>query len=187
MTMTDLDDQTVRIASDRPTHIMPAVLAEWVFVVYYKNSEGDFFFTGPYAIDSFSEDSIDLIPNIYYSEASKRTPIKIVKYADGHELADSVKIQEVDIAFHLPIDRPPELRKVDGIRIKSFEVGYHYMLFYNMDTLDDLTVRKAIDLAIDRTALSQALAGGVAFFQITLPSFRIRLTHILTLTRPRNS
>lgn len=49
---------------------------------------------------------------------------------------------------------------VDGIRIKSFEVGYQYMAFHNLDTLGDVRVRKAIDLAIDRTAVSQALAGG---------------------------
>ena len=34
------------------------------------------------------------------------------------------------------------------------------MAFHNLDTLKDVRVRKAIDLAIDRTALSQALAGG---------------------------
>ena len=34
------------------------------------------------------------------------------------------------------------------------------MAFHNLDTLPDVRVRKAIDLAIDRTALSQALAGG---------------------------
>lgn len=160
MTVTDLDDRTVRIVSDRLTHIMSAVLAEWVFVVYRKNSDGEFVFTGPYAIESFSEDSIDLIPNTFYSRASDRVPIKIIKYADGHELGDSVKNKEIDIGFHLPIDRLPELRNVDGITIKSFEVGYHYMASHNMDTLDDLRVRKAIDLAIDRFALSQSLAGG---------------------------
>ena len=34
------------------------------------------------------------------------------------------------------------------------------MMFYNIDSLPDVKVRKAIDLAIDRSALSQALAGG---------------------------
>lgn len=34
------------------------------------------------------------------------------------------------------------------------------MVFYNTDTLQDVRVRQAIDLALDRNALSQALAGG---------------------------
>lgn len=44
----------------------------------------------------------------------------------------------------------------------SFEVGYHYMMFHNLNRISDVKVRKAIDLAIDRIALSQALAGGKA-------------------------
>mmetsp|Transcript_17334 Transcript_17334/g.34849 ORF Transcript_17334/g.34849 Transcript_17334/m.34849 type:complete len:96 (-) Transcript_17334:211-498(-) len=36
-------------------------------------------------------------------------------------------------------------------------MGYHYMIFYYMHTLQDVRIRKAIDLAIDRFALSQAL------------------------------
>ena len=39
-------------------------------------------------------------------------------------------------------------------------VGYHYMMFHNIKKQPDVRVRKAMDLAIDRTALSQALAGG---------------------------
>ena len=46
----------------------------------------------------------------------------------------------------------------------SFEVGYHYMMFHNLNRISDVNVkvRKAIDVAIDRIALSQALAGGKA-------------------------
>lgn len=36
------------------------------------------------------------------------------------------------------------------------------MMFYNLDTITDVNVRKAIDTALDRTALSQELAGGTA-------------------------
>ena len=34
------------------------------------------------------------------------------------------------------------------------------MAFHNLDTARDMRVRRAIDLVIDRTALSQALVGG---------------------------
>lgn len=159
MTVTAVSDQKVRIKSDRPTHVMDAVLAEWVFVVYLKNSQ-NFVFTGPFAVETFAADQIDLIPNEYYDRASDRPLVMIKKFSDGHDLAEGVKNKEVDIGFHLPIDTLSDLRKVDGVHIKSFEVGYHYMMFHNINKLQDVRVRQAIDLAIDRTALSQALAGG---------------------------
>jgi peptide/nickel transport system substrate-binding protein len=48
--------------------------------------------------------------------------------------------------------------------VKSFLVGYQYMMFHNTrrSPLSDLKVRKAVDVAIDRSALTQATSGGTA-------------------------
>lgn len=51
ITVTALGNSTVRIETERPTHVMDAVLAEWVFTVFKKDAEGNFLFTGPYAIE----------------------------------------------------------------------------------------------------------------------------------------
>ncbi|KAL7545087.1 hypothetical protein ACHAWF_008448 [Thalassiosira exigua] len=161
MAVTPQDDLTLRIESERPTHVMDAVLAEWVFAIYHKDDNGNFVYTGPYKIDHFADDHIDLSPNRHYDAQSLDRPsIEIKKFADGHDLAKEAG--ELDIAFHLPIDTLPELRKADGVKVKSFEVGYHYMMFYNLDTIADVKVRKAIDTVLDRTALTQGLAGGTA-------------------------
>uniref|UniRef100_A0A7S4JSI8 Solute-binding protein family 5 domain-containing protein n=1 Tax=Odontella aurita TaxID=265563 RepID=A0A7S4JSI8_9STRA len=161
ITATPQGDMKVRIESERPTHVMDAVLAEWVFVIFTKDSLGNFVFTGPYIIENYASDHIDLAPNRYYDDQSlKRPMIEIKKFSDGHDLAKGVENNEIDIAFHLPIDTLPALREADGVKVKSFEVGYHYMAFHNTDRLKDVRVRKAIDLAIDRMVLSQALAGG---------------------------
>jgi len=161
LSATPMDDVTVRIESEKPTHIMDSVLAEWAFVVYTQDSEGNYIFTGPYVVEHFEAgDHIDLVPNEFYPGAAERPKIELKKFSSGHELAEAVEEKQVDIGFHLPIDTLPELRDVEGVSIKSFEVGYHYMAFYNTDTLSDVKVRQAIDLAIDRVELSQALAGG---------------------------
>ena len=119
MTVTPMDDLTLRIESERPTHVMDAVLAEWVFAIYYKDGDGNFVFTGPYKIDNFAEDHIDLSPNRYYDTQSLDRPsIEIKKFADGHDLAKGVENGELDIAFHLPIDTLSELRKADGVKVK---------------------------------------------------------------------
>ena len=63
--------------------------------------------------------------------------------------------QEVDIAFHLSIEDKDAVDATDGCSVKTFEVGYHYMMFHNMDAtlgttgaLSDAGVRQAIDIAI---------------------------------------
>jgi peptide/nickel transport system substrate-binding protein len=58
------------------------------------------------------------------------------------------------------VERLAGLWATNSIVIKTFEVGYHYMMHCNLDTLSDFRVRKAINIAIDRMALSQTLAGG---------------------------
>ena len=156
------DDRTVRIVSERPSHVMDAVLAEWVFTIFMVDPDGGFVFTGPYAIETFGSDTIELVPNPHYIDGKSldRPLIVLQKFADGHDLAESAKNHEVDIGFHLPIDTVPHLKEMDGVHVKSFEVGYHYMMFHNIDSLDDINVRKAIDIAIDRTSLEAALSGG---------------------------
>lgn len=159
---TPRDNLTVRIESEIQTHIMDAVLAEWVFAVYYKDADENFVYTGPYLIEHFVvDDEIDLRPNPNYIDGKslERPLIHVRKYPDGTALAEGLEKGEVDVAFHLPIDTLPSLREA-GIRVKRFEVGYHYMMLYNLDSLPDMNVRRAIDVAIDRSALAQALAGG---------------------------
>jgi peptide/nickel transport system substrate-binding protein len=181
VTVVSEKDNTIRIESERPTHVMDAVLAEWVFVIYLNNSDNDdndndtnnFIYTGPYMVTKFdaeddrSRNSIELAPNRHYDDRSFERPlITIQKYADGHALAKGLENNELDIGFHLPVDTLSGLREIaENVNIKSFEVGYHYMMFYNTDddsTMSDITVRQAVDLVLDRTELSQALRGGTA-------------------------
>ena len=68
ITATARDATTVRISSTKATHVMDAVLAEWVFTVYLADAtavEG-FLFTGPYAVQTFMAGDIVLVPNEYY-------------------------------------------------------------------------------------------------------------------------
>lgn len=166
ISVTVVDQLRVRIESERPTHVMDAVLAEWVFVIYYMHDQGKFIYTGPYVVSHFDDgDSphMDLAPNQHYPDAELRPDIELRKFPDGHALAEAMKSLSLDVGFHLPIDTLPELRAIDGVNVRSFEVGYHYMMFHNSREahMADARVRQAIDLALDRTALSQALAGGV--------------------------
>jgi peptide/nickel transport system substrate-binding protein len=163
MNVTAQSNLIVRIESTRQTHVMDSVLAEWVFVVYYHDGN-DFVYTGPYIVEDFVDgDHIDLIPNSLYPQSDLRPMVQVRKYPDGYELAEAFEDLNVDVGFHLPIDTLDEVRSMDGADVKTFEVGYHYMMFYNtLKQMDDVIVRQAIDVAIDRNALVQALEGGHA-------------------------
>jgi ABC-type transport system substrate-binding protein len=74
MTVTASGDLTLKIESDRQTHVMDAVFAEWVFVIYMKGADnGNVLYTGPFVIETLDEDQIDLVPNTYYPETTSIT------------------------------------------------------------------------------------------------------------------
>ena len=163
ITVTAPSAGTVRIESERSTHIMDSVLAEWVFTIYKKDGS-DFVFTGPYKVDTFVDGGdLDLVPNTHYydSKHAERHPIKIKSYASGAISAAAMNL-EFDIGFHLPADATTlaNVRNTNGVHVRSFETGYGYMMFHNIGTssgraISDLRVRQAIDLALDRDAVSK--------------------------------
>lgn len=164
MTMTVVGDLQLNIQSERPTPAMAAVLAEYVFVIFLKR-DTEYFYTGPYEIETFSEDEeIVMVPNEHYHRAADRKHLTIKKYADGEALATAIEAEELDMAFHLPVDRLTDLRAADGISVRSFPVGYQYMMWHNIRRapLSDVLVRRAVDTVLDRTALAIELRGGDA-------------------------
>ena len=183
MTVTAPCEGTVRIESTISTHVMKSVLAEWPYVIYKKDGS-NFLFTGPYKVDTFVDGQLDLVPNTYYPDASLRHPIEIKQYASGDALAAAAIAGELDIGFHLPVQDASgnnglqPVRDAAGVTVKSFEIGYHSMVIYNMDSgkaTNDLKVRQAIDKAIDRDSLQQTLLGGHAtrsFFPDYSPWFQ---------------
>jgi peptide/nickel transport system substrate-binding protein len=159
------DDTVLVITSERPTPVMPSILAEWAFPVYLYD-DGELHFTGPFKIEDFTPGSrLDLVPNPHYPDAGSRKPAQITRIADGQSLALALRAGELDLAFHLPVESLGMLQAGDGITVKSFPVEYQYMMWMNTrsQALADPRVRRAIDLAVDREALiAAARAGQVA-------------------------
>lgn len=158
-------DLVVTITSERPTPVMSSILAEWAFPVY--TGEGaEMRFSGPFMIEAFEAGaSLDLVPNPHYPDAEDRSPVRIMRVADGQALALALRAGEIDLAFHLPVESLGMLRAADDLTVKSFPVEYQYMMWMNTrsDALSDVRVRRAIDLAVDREALiAAARAGRVA-------------------------
>lgn len=161
MALSAEDERRVRIVSERPTPVMAAVLAEWPFVVYRGDRAP--VFTGPYRIESLRPgDGLTLQPNPHYPGAAARLPVALKRFPDAQTMAVALEAGELDLAFNLPVESLPRLKARRDVTVKSFLVGYQYMMVMNMRRggLADARVRRAIDLGIDRRQLALAVQGG---------------------------
>ena len=158
MSFSASDDLTLSVTTTIATPVMTSVLAEWAFVVY-KTVGDKRVFTGPYAIDTLSDTELSAVANEYYPghNSCARAPLVITKYSSGTAVTAALAADEIDL-FNLPSGSASELNWVKDVTAKSYSVGYQYMMFFNTAraTLSDVNVRKALALAIDRNALSQA-------------------------------
>lgn len=154
---------TLRIATERPTPVLPSILAEWAMPIY-RVTEGDPVFTGPFAVASFDPGArIRLVPNPHFPQAEARPEIDLIRVADPQALALGLMAGELDLAFNLPVEMLPMIAARDDLTVRSFPVEYQYMMWMNTHrgALVDPQVRRAIDHAINRADLARAARGGI--------------------------
>lgn len=159
------DELTLEISTERPTPILPSVLAEWPFAVYKPAAEdgGAHLFTGPYVPTGFQPGGrLDLEPNRHHVVNADHSPVTLIRVADGQALALGLKSGEIDFAFNLPVEALSMIGADDNLTVKTFPVGYQYMMWLNTrrTALEPIDVRQAIALAVDRGTLARALRSG---------------------------
>ena len=88
-TATAEDALTVRITSERETHIMDSVLAEWVFAIYHVGADGSLVYTGPYAPAEFVAGSHIDFP----TAASVASPVVVVSANTSEFMQNMVREQ----------------------------------------------------------------------------------------------
>ncbi len=157
-----VDADTLTVSTEHPTTILPSILAEWAFPVYKETETGPIF-TGPFAVTEFQAGShIEMTPNVHYKNADKRPDVTLRRIADGQSLALAFASGELDLAFNLPVESLSMFNGERGEAVKSFPVAYQYMMWMNTrhPALEDVRVRKAIDLAVNRADLVAAARSG---------------------------
>lgn len=151
------------VETERPTPILPSVLAEWAMPVYRMTDAGPVF-TGPYAVASFEAGArMHLVPNAHYPRAADRPEINLIRVADAQTLALGLMAGELDLAFNLPAEMLPMIAAREGLTLRTFPVEYQYMMWINTrrGPLADPAVRQAIDRAISRPDLARAVRAGI--------------------------
>lgn len=155
-------DFAMTINTEKVTKTMPSVLSEWTRVVYKKDSDGNYIFTGPYAVKNFDPGiQIELQPNENYPEADKRSEVIVKAFEDTSAMKLAFESGEIDMAFNLPVDIANMLES-QGKKVNKFDAGYQYFSFVNLENeiLSDKKVRQALNKVIDREEMLKALNGG---------------------------
>lgn len=164
ITFTANDDSTVTLTTERETTVMPSVLCEYNMVVCKDNGDSNYVFTGPYVIDNMDPGvELDLVPNQYYDDrASERSNVVIKAFSDTAAMQQAFESGEIDMAFTITPETTDILQS-EGYTTKDFDAGYQYFMVVNSkenETLSDLKLRQAINVAVNREDMVTALKGG---------------------------
>ena len=165
---------SMKVKTEKPVPALPALLAEWPMIVYHLAADGTASFSGPYEIAKFTPGtSVELKPNPNFPGANRRSPVTIQKFGDAQTMALAYEAGSLDLAFGLPSEVIKRLKANSDLDVKSFPVGYQYLGLINVKhpMMADVDVRKAIDLAIDRSQLVAAINGGAAATGAFAPYF----------------
>lgn len=159
-----LNARELRLRPERPVAAIESVLAEFPLAIH-KFDGTNASMTGPFRAVEFKRgESLRLEPNPFYRDAASRPAVTIRRIGDAQTLALGLESGEVDIAFNLAPETLPRLKRRPELTIKSTPVAYQYMAMLNTQRapFDDVKVRQAVDLAIDRSMLVAAANGGEA-------------------------
>jgi peptide/nickel transport system substrate-binding protein len=120
--------------------------------------------TGPFKVVEFiSESEIKLAKyDGYWDGAANLDEVTIKFNSDGNVRALALQSGEADIAYHLPPESLAPIENSDNHRVVSVpSLRVHFLLFnQNQPALQDVKVRKALDLLINReVAVSEIMNG----------------------------
>lgn len=138
--------------------------------------------TGPWMAESYKTDQEAVLvrnPN-YWGEMPKLSKIILKVVPDPQSRVLALQSGDVDIAGgqlgKIPVESVPVIEAASSLSLqKSPGTNSHFMIFnYNTPALQDLNVRKAINLAINKKSIVEDLMDGIGseaqgLFPLTVP------------------
>ena len=166
---------TVRIVTSAPDPILEQRLASWASQIlpkrYFERVGAEAFAqapvgTGPYRFAEMRSDD-RIVLAAFDDYWGGRPPASGVTFRVIPEVAARVTALvngEADIVTNVPPDQVPVISGYDDVEVRSVVLANTHVLRYNTANavLDDARLRQAMNLAIDRQLLSDALWGGGA-------------------------
>lgn len=177
-----IDDYTVRIHTKVPDPLTEVFLSDlsgaivskdYIEKVGYDEADKMPVGTGPYKVVEFESKEMAVLERFedYWGE---KAPIKKVTYKYMPEVASRVTAianNEIDIAMGIPTDQESVLSNQEGVRLVHATYPLFHVMVINMGNEymgSHPKLRQALDLAIDREALNNAIWGGKGIVPISL-------------------
>ncbi|ODU06400.1 MAG: ABC transporter substrate-binding protein [Pseudonocardia sp. SCN 72-86] len=166
------DDRTVVVGLKQPLADLGSVLAGWY--VYVVKDGSDVFDattlpvgTGPYVLKSWSPGDRSLLvrnPRYWESGLPYFDEVEIVQIAEPEARVNAFLSGEVDMIDQVPAVRASTLRTEPGVSLVDAEFGTMAALQMRADVapFDDVRVRQAMRLAVDRQAMADTVYLGFA-------------------------
>ena len=170
-----VDDLTVKITSKDPDPVLldrfSSVMG--VFIVPKDTIEemGDEAYgqapvgSGPYKVVEYTPEKMVLeYYDGYYGEKPAFDRVEYYAYPETATRVTALITGEIDMCFNIGSDNIPQIEAVDGLRVEDSSVASLHLLCFNssIPPMDDVNLRKALSLAIDRETLAATLWGGYA-------------------------
>ncbi len=155
-------DYSFTIETENVTRVMPSILGGWGCVVFKNNGDDTYSYTGPFVVDELDPGVVMKVsPNAYYDEqaASRPASVEIKCFKDMSAMQLAFESGEIDMAFQITND-VAQILGGEGYTIKDVDAGYQYYAYLNTTRLDDLKVRQALDLAVNREEMLEVLDAG---------------------------
>lgn len=122
--------------------------------------------TGPFKVVGFTPESeIKLEKYVQYWDGAANLNNVTIKFnSDGNVRALALQSGEVDIAYHLPPEALEPIEKDEKLRIESVSsLRVHFLLYNSIKpALQDVKVRKALDLFVNRPVMVNEIMNGHA-------------------------
>lgn len=158
-------DHTLRIKTKEPQPILLNLLADPYSTILHvgaKESTGkSVVATGPYQLTAFRPENGASLKAFghYWNGAAKVAKVEIRSFSDATSMSLALDAGEIDAAYGMPALNLASYRQKKGYRISEVDGSRYLSYVYNFRDpwMQDKTLRKAIDLVIDRKTYSQSL------------------------------
>lgn len=184
-----LDDKTLQVTLEAPT---PFFLSLCAFKTYYPlyqpaieaDAEGwhlsadTIIGNGPFKMVSWAQGKMEFVPNENYYDADAVILDRLFFTMIENESTELTMFEtgEIDVTHTVPGPEIPRLQETGELYIFPEFGTYYYIFQVEKPPLDDINVRKALTLAIDREAIVTNITQGgqlpaYAFVPSGIPEF----------------
>ncbi|MDW7738634.1 MAG: peptide ABC transporter substrate-binding protein [Bacillota bacterium] len=161
-----LDEKTLQVTLEAPTPFFMSLVAfKTYYPLYQPAIEADpegwhlsadtIIGNGPFKLESWAQGQMDFVPNENYYDADAVILDRLVFTMVENESTELTMYEtgEIDVTHTVPGPEIPRLQQTGELYIFPYFGTYYYIFQVEKPPLDDVRVRKALTLAIDRDAL----------------------------------